>query len=172
MPNGHYLNNPPPRPRQIQISPPRLPASRPAKIRRWKLHRNPAGTMLGFLSIELPSGLIINNLRLMVGPAGKHWIGLPTVKQIDTDGTPKLDENGKPLWSPVVEIPDRHTRERFTALILDAVRRQHPEALNDDAPPPRRRSAATRPPLYATPQMSRSQAQLPDDRVDDLWPVP
>jgi hypothetical protein len=173
MPNGLPVNSAAASPGQTFSSRARLPASRPAKIRRWNPHRNDAGTMIGVLSVELPSGLIINDAKLMVGPAGKHWIALPAIKQIDRDGTPKLDENGKPLWSPVVEISNRHTRERFNEMVLDAVRRQHPEALNDDAaPPPRQISAATRSPRYVAKQMPRSQAQLPNDRVDDLWTEP
>jgi hypothetical protein len=169
MPDGLPVNSAAASPGQT-FSSARLTASRPAKIRRWNPHRNPAGTMLGFITVELPSGMIINNCKLMVGPAGKHWIGLPTVKQIDKDGTPKLDEKGKPQWSPIVEIPDRHTRERFTALILDALRRQHPDALGelalkDDAPPTRRISAPTRPPV-------RSRVTVPNDPVDDLWAEP
>lgn len=42
------------------------------KIRKFTAYRNPAGTLLGFLSIELPSGLIINDAKLMIGQAGKH----------------------------------------------------------------------------------------------------
>jgi DNA-binding cell septation regulator SpoVG len=33
--------------------------------------------MVGFLSVELPSGLIIRNLRLMVGPQGSRWLAMP-----------------------------------------------------------------------------------------------
>jgi DNA-binding cell septation regulator SpoVG len=132
-----------------------------AKIRRWLPYRNAAGTMLGFLSIELPSGLVINDAKLMMGPAGKHWIAMPANKQVDKDGEPKLDAKGKQIWLPVVEIPDRNARERFNALILDALRRQHPDvlglALKDDVPP-RRVSAATPLRLSATPQTPRSGA--------------
>jgi hypothetical protein len=94
-----------------------------AKIRRWNPHRNPAGSLLGFLSVELPSGLIINDLKLMIGPAGTPWIALPAIKR------PQLDENGKQIWSPIVEIPDRGRRARFNELVLDAMRQQHPDVL-------------------------------------------
>ena len=106
-----------------------------AKIRRWQPFRNPAGTVLGFLSIELPSGLVIHDAKLMVGQAGKHWIALPANKQIDKDGNPRLDADGKQLWSPIVEFANRDARDRFHELILAALRRQHPSALDPQAPP-------------------------------------
>jgi hypothetical protein len=102
-----------------------------AKIRRWQPFRNPAGTVLGFLSIELTSGLIINDAKLMVGPAGRHWIALPANKQIDKDGNPRLDANGKQLWSPIVEFASRDARGRFNELVLAALRRQHPGVLDE-----------------------------------------
>ena len=110
------------------------PAPRPApgaKIRRWQPFRNPAGTVLGFLSIELPSGLVINDAKLMVGPAGKHWIALPAIKQTGKDGEPRLDANGKQLWSLIVEFATRDARVRFNELILAALRRQHPGVLDE-----------------------------------------
>jgi hypothetical protein len=101
-----------------------------AKIRRWQTLRNSAGTMLGFLSIELPSRLIINEARLMIGQNGKHWIARPAVKQVDQDGNRRLDVNGKQLWSPIVEFASRDASEKFRDLVLDALHRQHPEALS------------------------------------------
>jgi hypothetical protein len=107
------------------------PTTVPAvKIRRWQPHRNTAGTVVGFLSTETPSGLIINDCKLMIGPAGRHWIALPAIKQLDRDGNPKLDANGKQAWSPVVEFANRQARERFQDQVLDALRRQYPEALS------------------------------------------
>jgi len=70
-----------------------------AKVRRWQPFRNEARTMLGFLSVELPSGLVINDAKLMVGPHGPHWIALPATKQLDKDGNPKLDVNGRQVWA-------------------------------------------------------------------------
>jgi hypothetical protein len=107
------------------------PRHAPVKIRRWQPFRNPAGTVLGFLSIELPSGLIINDAKLMIGQAGKHWIALPAIKQTGKDGEPRLDANGKQLWSLIVEFATRDARVRFNELILAALRRQHPGVLDE-----------------------------------------
>ena len=102
----------------------------PPRIRRWFPHRNAAGTVAGYLDAELASGLIVNDLRLMIGPTGKRWIGMPSVKQLDRAGQPRLGPDGKALWKDIVECRSKEVRERFEAAILDALRRQHPEAFS------------------------------------------
>jgi len=56
------------------------------KIRSWRPYRNPAGTMLGFVSAQLPWGMIINDMKLMIGPKGRRWLAMPSQKQLDRDG--------------------------------------------------------------------------------------
>jgi hypothetical protein len=101
-----------------------------SKIRRWQPYQNPAGTLCGFADIELPSGMIINGCKLMVGPRGKYWIALPAIKQLDAHGNPLLDANNKPRWAAVVEFRDRAAANRFRDLVLEALRRQHPTAFD------------------------------------------
>jgi DNA-binding cell septation regulator SpoVG len=84
--------------------------------------------MLGYLSAESPSGMITHDLRLMVGPNGKHWIAMPSIKQTNKDGTPRVDANGKQMWSPVIEFRNRAASDRFRDMVLDALHRQYPEA--------------------------------------------
>jgi DNA-binding cell septation regulator SpoVG len=107
-----------------------------ARIRRWRPFRNPAGTVLGYLDVELPSGMVINGSKLMVGPNGKYWVAMPSERQLDRDGNPRLDANGKQLWSPIVEFATRDARGRFSELILEALRRQHPAAFDPTVLPP------------------------------------
>jgi hypothetical protein len=112
-------------------------APRPAtalKIRRWQPFRNSAGTVLGFFSIELPSGLIINDAKLMVGRPGKYWVALPAIKLTGKDGNPRLDPTGSSLWNPIVAFASRDARDRFNELVLTALRRQHPGAFDPQAP--------------------------------------
>lgn len=96
--------------------------------------RNAAGTVRGFVSVQLASGLIIHDLKLMVSNRGQHWIGFPAQKQL-RDGNPVLDPNGKPIWSPLVEIPDKATRDRFTAMVLDLLRISHAAAFDNGGEP-------------------------------------
>jgi DNA-binding cell septation regulator SpoVG len=76
---------------------PRPTTATAVKIRRWQPYRNPAGTVLGFLSIELGSGLVINDLKLMTGPKGGHWLAMPSIKAVDRDGQPIVNAKGKPV---------------------------------------------------------------------------
>lgn len=100
------------------------------KIRRWQPFRNQAGTMLGYVDVQLPSGMIINGCKLMVGPNGKHWIATPSEKATNKDGSPKLNAAGKQVWVQTVDFVDSGARNRFCDLILEALRREHPDALN------------------------------------------
>jgi hypothetical protein len=104
-----------------------------AKIRRWRPYPNAAGTIRGFIDVELASGLIVNGCKLMRGPQGKPWIAPPSVKQLDADGNPLFDIKNKPRWSPIVEFRDRAAADRFRDLVLEALRRQHPAAFDGDS---------------------------------------
>jgi hypothetical protein len=105
-----------------------------ANIRRWQQYQNPSGTIRGFADIELPSGMIVNGCKLIRGPQGKYWIAPPAIRQVDSDGNPLLDANGKPKWSPIVEFCDRAAADRFRDLGLEALRRQHPTAFDGAVP--------------------------------------
>jgi hypothetical protein len=91
--------------------------------------------VLGFFDVRLPSGMVINGTKLMIGPKGKHWVAMPSERQRDPDGNPLLDATGKPLWNPVIEFADRNARDRFTELVLSALRQQHSGAFDPQAPP-------------------------------------
>jgi DNA-binding cell septation regulator SpoVG len=103
--------------------PPELPR---IKFTPW---RNTAGTVRGLIDATLPSGLVINGMKLMIGPKGKPWVAMPAVKQVGQDGQPQLDANGKALWNQIIQFRDQATRDKFRDLIIEALRRQHPKAL-------------------------------------------
>jgi hypothetical protein len=91
--------------------------------------------MLGFFTVELPSGLIINDCRLMVGPLGKRWIAPPSVRETDREGNIKIGLDGKPTWQPIIEFRDKPVRSRWQNEILTALRKAHPEAFDDGDEP-------------------------------------
>src|SRR5262249_24131861 len=103
------------------------------KILRWNPVPNAAGTMLGSLDVELPSGLVINAAKLMSGPNGQYWVATPSVRRRDKDDQPVTGEDGKPLYDQIVGFRDRSARDRFRDQVLDALRRVHPEAFGDAA---------------------------------------
>jgi DNA-binding cell septation regulator SpoVG len=104
----------------------------PVTINKWRSFRNEAGTIRAFFSATLPSGLIVHKLKLMVGPAGKRWVALPSEREVDGDGRVKQNINGKVVWSPLLEFTDRSTRDKFQSAILGAVRLAHPEEFEDE----------------------------------------
>jgi hypothetical protein len=81
--------------------------------------------MLGFCSVQLASGMIIHDIRILTGKNGL-WCAMPAQRQLDADGRPRLDANDKPLFNQIIEFKDRTTSDRFSALIVTLVRREHP----------------------------------------------
>jgi hypothetical protein len=91
------------------------------------------GVTLAFFDLELPSGIIIRDCKLMPGKAGDPWIGMPSVKQVNRDGgaIPDPKRPGKPLYRELVSFRDRAVRDKFTKSVLDALRRHHPGLVDD-----------------------------------------
>jgi DNA-binding cell septation regulator SpoVG len=135
----------------------------PAKLLRFTPYWNTAGTMLGFFSAELPSGMVVHGLKLMLGPAGKCWVAMPDSKRRDKDDRP-VQEGGKPVYDAFIEFRDRAVRDRFVELLLEALRRAHPSAFGE---PPRQQRRPRRT-AYPAPK-PHSAPEVPNDDVTDLW---
>ena len=84
----------------------------------WRAHQS--GTLQGFFNLRLPSGLVINDLTLHE-KGNRRWIGLPGKPQIEDGRHCKDPATGKQAYTPVVEIPDRGIRDKFTEQALAAV---------------------------------------------------
>jgi hypothetical protein len=69
-------------------------------------------TLVGFVDVHLASGLLIRGITVHQ-KGDRRWLGLPA-RSYETD-------SGATAWSPVVEIPDHETRERFERLVLEAL---------------------------------------------------
>jgi hypothetical protein len=104
------------------------PRPRQPKLRKWTPHRS--GSLLGFVTVELASGIVLGDLRIMTGKSGL-WIAMPAIKQIDRNGNPRLDASGRSLFNQIIEFRDRKTSDRFNRTVLDLMRAAHPEALED-----------------------------------------
>jgi hypothetical protein len=122
------------------------------------------------------------------------WVAMPAVKQLDRNGNPRLDTNGKQIFNQIVEFKDKTTADRFRDLVLELVLADYPGDLVDgaleprqaearserSAAPARRRSAAKTNSRSSTWRMtSRSTFRpgddelagpLPNDEVAVLWP--
>jgi len=91
------------------------------RARDWRpLERN---TLRGFFTLELPSGMILNECTYHRAASGAEWIGLPGRPQLDREGKQRRDPaTGKALYAPVVELKGKEPRERFQTAALEAVR--------------------------------------------------
>ena len=81
-------------------------------VSNWKVREK--GVLRGFLSLTLPSGLVLNNYALCE-KEGKRWIGLPSRQYKKADGSP--------AYMPLVEFATKEVRERFQLAALRAVER-------------------------------------------------
>jgi hypothetical protein len=71
-------------------------------------------SLRGFFDVQLPSGLKLNGCMLHE-KEGRRWSGLPSREYVKPDGSKS--------WAPIVEIPDRADRDKFTAGFLPLVER-------------------------------------------------
>lgn len=91
-------------------APPPASSKRQAEVIKWRAHTK--NTLRGFISLKLPSGLVIHDMTLHE-KEGRRWVGLPSRSYQDNDGETQ--------WIPVVECPDRSDRDRFNELALAAL---------------------------------------------------
>jgi hypothetical protein len=78
------------------------------------------GTLRGFLTLHLDSGIVLRDCGLHK-KGDSEWVSLPAKPQVDRDGQPRRDpQTGRLQYSTVVEIPDRTRREQFRAAALAA----------------------------------------------------
>jgi hypothetical protein len=89
-------------------------------------------SLRGFVDIELPNGLNIFGIALMVGRNGP-WASLPAKPQIDKDGRQKLDANSKAAYAPTLEWRDRELADRFSDAVVAILLEAHPDALDGGA---------------------------------------
>jgi hypothetical protein len=69
-------------------------------------------TLCGFVSIELPSGLIIREVTLHEKD-GTRWLGMPAKQYTKADGTTG--------WAPQLDFKDARARSRFQIEALKAI---------------------------------------------------
>jgi DNA-binding cell septation regulator SpoVG len=85
---------------------------REIQISDWKAFQK--NTLQGFLSLTLPSGLVIHNCTLHQKD-GSRWIGLPARQYAKDDGTTS--------YTPLVEFSTKDARQRFQTAALEALDR-------------------------------------------------
>src|SRR5262245_26552995 len=76
-----------------------------------------SGSLRGFLTVTLPSGLIIDNCQLLEA-GGKRWIGLPARGF-------RLS-NGRVHYEPIIEFTTKKALRNFRESVLVAVEKYIP----------------------------------------------
>jgi hypothetical protein len=70
------------------------------------------GGLRGFLTLTLPSGLVIRNCQLLEA-GGYRWVGLPARRFLMADG--------KVHYEPIIEFATRKAHRNFERIALPAV---------------------------------------------------
>ena len=100
---------------------PQQPISRPPAMIARDFRRIEKGTLLGFFSLDLSSGLSIREVPYH-HKNDRYWIQLPSRPQLNTDGQQRVDPtSGKKLYSPIIEIRDPARRANFQRGALSAL---------------------------------------------------
>ena len=87
------------------------------------------GALRGFAAVLLPIGLKPVDCPVLASD-GKVWVNLPAKPVLDRDGKQKIDHDGKPAYAPVAEWRSRELRDRFSDVVIEAIRRLYPGALD------------------------------------------
>jgi DNA-binding cell septation regulator SpoVG len=96
-------------------------------LRGWRpITKN---SLRGFADIELPIGLQIHDVPVLLGANGA-WAALPAKPQLDKDGRQRVDANGRGLYTPIIEWRDKALRDGFSAAVIELVRAAHPGDLD------------------------------------------
>jgi hypothetical protein len=94
-------------------------------ISDWKPRES--GTLRGFFTAHLPSGLTLNELMLHERN-GSWWLSFPSKPKLGADGAALRDERGKVSYgAPLIEFSSRQAKDRFTAAVLEALRQAQPQ---------------------------------------------
>ncbi len=103
-------------------SPPRIPIT----MLDWKpFQRN---SLRGFASIRIGAWLIVRDVAVHV-TNGRPGAALAAKPILGADGTAQRDDARKIKYVQLMEWTDKAPRDRFSLSVIEAVEREHPEAL-------------------------------------------
>lgn len=90
----------------------------------WKVRQS--GTLRGFVSVHLPSGLTLHDVCVHAR-AGAWWISLWS-KPMLQDGVVLREASGKVRYGPpLIAFASPEVRTRFAHEVIEALRRAQPE---------------------------------------------
>jgi hypothetical protein len=94
----------------------------------------PRGALIGVADIKLPRGLLVHDFPICHPEDGAAWAALLAKPVVDRDGKQKADANGKRRFAPVLEWRNREIANRFSAVVINLIRRAAPDTLDGGAP--------------------------------------
>lgn len=98
----------------------------PVVLENWRpLLRN---TLRGFATVRV-GALKISDVAIHQ-KNDRSWAQLPAKPQMNSDGMARRSQEGKILYTPVIEWATRDASERFSEGVIAAVTAQFPEAMN------------------------------------------
>jgi hypothetical protein len=86
-------------------------------------------SLRGFVRVRLLSGMILHDVAIHAGSDNKAWAAPPSKAMIDREGHVLRDPDGKVRYVPMIAFATKEHRDRFSAVVVGAVREMHPEAL-------------------------------------------
>jgi hypothetical protein len=103
----------------------------PITIADWKPRES--GTLRGFFTTNLASGLVLRELMLHERD-GRWWVSFPSKPMVGADGVALRDERGKLRYgAPLIEFTSPQARSRFIEQVLAALRLALPQAFAAEA---------------------------------------
>jgi len=80
-----------------------------------------------FAIVELPSGMVVHDVSIHERD-GERWGSPPGKPTLSRDGTPLHGADGKLRCASTIAFATRARRNAFSAVIVEALRAQRPEA--------------------------------------------
>jgi hypothetical protein len=80
-----------------------------------------SGALVGFIDVELPSGMIVRDLAVFASN-GKRWVSL-SKPMIGSDAVAKRDEKGRIVYTQLLSFRDKTTADSFRHQVLAEVDR-------------------------------------------------
>jgi hypothetical protein len=106
--------------------------SQPIVISDWKPRQS--GTLRGFLTAHLPSGMILHEVSIHTR-SGAWWASTASKPMVGKDGVVLRDETGKVRYLPIVSFDSKQTRDRLSQAVVNALRQAHPEVFAEGGAP-------------------------------------
>jgi hypothetical protein len=83
-------------------------------------------SLVASFTLEMQSGLTLHE-TLLFHSDGKWWVSPSSRPMVDVSGRQMVGADGKRQWSPLVTFRYRIIKDRWSAEVLAARRREHPE---------------------------------------------